>query len=189
MKDLDAINDLIDKAKSIAGSDAALARTLGVVPQRIANWRNGSAGCSLEDQALLAAAAGLDPLQELARAAVRKHEGTGKGDRLMGALGKGLLATGGALVSAGANAAVIFSSIPAPVHALEWTLAAVYTMCIMLNNGPSQSGTLRQATGPGNQYLPIRATLSALITRFGPSQTSARRIRAFHGAWSERLAP
>ena len=133
MKDLEALNDLIDKAKAIAGSDAKVARMLGVVPQRIANWRNGSAGCSLEDQALLAAAAGLDPLQELARAAVRKHEGTEKGDRLMRALGKTLLATGGVVVSAGANAATIFSSLPTPSHALEWCVALVYTMCIMLN--------------------------------------------------------
>jgi len=109
VKDLEAVNLLIDKAKAIAGSDAALARTLGVVPQRIANWRNGSAGCSLEDQALLAAAAGLDPLQELARAAVRKHEGTEKGDRLMRVLGKASRLTGAVAGFAGAAALAISS--------------------------------------------------------------------------------
>lgn len=120
MSDLQTINLLIDKAKSIVGSDAAVARALGVVPQRIANWRNGNASCSPEDQALLAAVAGLDPIAELARATVRKHEGSKKGDLLMRALGKASPAIGAVLSSVGAAILVISGWItPTPTQAAE----------------------------------------------------------------------
>lgn len=129
MEHLEALNVLIDKAKSITGSDAATARLVGVVPQRMANWRNGSATCSPEDQALIAAAAGLNAEQVALRAMVMKHEGTPKGDRLMKVLGKALLATGGALGSAGASAAAIFSTIPAPADL--WATVARGIQCIL----------------------------------------------------------
>lgn len=129
MSNLDTINLLIDRASLIAGSDAAVARAIGQLPQRVTNWRNGSASCSPEDQALIAALAGLDPLTELARAMVRKHEGTAKGDMLMKALGKPLLAIGAAIGSAGASAHQIFSTVPGAtdlVHNLVvWTQCAL----------------------------------------------------------------
>lgn len=120
MSDVQTVNLLIDKAKSIVGSDAAVARALGVVPQRIANWRNGNASCSPEDQALLAAVAGLDPVAELARATVRKHEGSKKGDLLMRALGKASRLTGAVAGSVGALVLVISGlTTPTPTRATE----------------------------------------------------------------------
>lgn len=129
MSDTKELNLLIDKARSIAGSDAALARSLGVLPQRLANWRNGSATCAPEDQALIASIAGLDPVAELARAVVRKHEGTAKGDALMKALGKASLLTGVALGSVGASAQQIFSMVPGATDLVS-TLAH-WTQCAL----------------------------------------------------------
>lgn len=128
MSQIDELNLLIEKARAIAGNDSQLAKRLGVPPQRISDWRAERRTATPEDHALLASIAGLDPVAELARAMVKKHEGTAKGDRLMRALGKALLVTGAGIGSAGANAAAIFSSMPTPSHALEWVLAGLGTM-------------------------------------------------------------
>ncbi|MBB4225601.1 hypothetical protein [Variovorax guangxiensis] len=127
---------LIDKAKEISGSDYKLAKLTGHTPQQISDWRHGRKPCPPEDQALIAGVAGLNAEQVALRALVEKHEGTAKGDRLMKVLGKALLATGGAIASAGASAAAISSTIhtvPSLATAAEW-LVGIYTMCIMLNN-------------------------------------------------------
>lgn len=137
MQHLETLNVLIDKASAIAGSDYKLAKTLGVPAQHISNWRHGQRTATPADQALMAHVAGLDPVQVLARATVEAYEGKAKGDALMKALGKALLVTGGAIGSAGASAAAIFSTIPAPSHSIEWLAASGYTMYIMLNHGSS----------------------------------------------------
>ena len=124
------LNILIDKASAIAGSDYRLAKMIGMTPQNVSNWRHGQASCSPENRALLAAVAGLDPVAELARATVEKHAGTSKGDMLMKALGKGLLATGVALASAGAAAHQISSMVPSAADLLT---RAANTMCVMSN--------------------------------------------------------
>ena len=84
------LNDLIDKASAIVGNDAKLARSLGVPPQHVSNWRHGTRTATPEDWALLASAAGLDPEEALIRATLAKHADTPKGERLTTALGKGL---------------------------------------------------------------------------------------------------
>lgn len=66
---------------------------------------------SPEDVAIVANIAGLDSVSWAMRAMVSKHEGTAKGDRLMKAVGKALLATGGVIATNGANAQVIYSTI------------------------------------------------------------------------------
>lgn len=135
MQDLQELNLLIDKAASIAGSDYALAKTLGVSRQAVSNWRHGHKGCPLEERALLASVAGLDPLAELARAMVTKHEGTKKGDMLMRALGKSLAATGAAVASAGAHASAISSMLPG-FDTVGAVLASLVTMYKPLSSLP-----------------------------------------------------
>lgn len=126
---LEELNELLTRAaKALGGNDTKLAKTLGVSPQRISNWRHGHKTCQPEDQALLASIAGMNAIEVLARATVKQHEGTAKGDLLMRALGKSLLATGGVLGSAGASAAVIFSSTPTGSTLVRWTLMTLDTM-------------------------------------------------------------
>lgn len=111
MQDLALINELIDRASKVAGSDYKLAQAIGNTRQAISNWRHGFRPVPVEDVALMASIAGLEADKWALRALVMRHEGTEKGDRLLKALGKGLLATGGALASFGASAGAIFSSI------------------------------------------------------------------------------
>jgi len=103
------LNQLLDKAKEVTGSDYATAKLLGIAPQLIYDWRALRKNPQPEDATLIAAIAGLDPVAELARTMVQKHEGTPKGDKLMQALGKSLLLTGAAIGSVSANARTIFS--------------------------------------------------------------------------------
>lgn len=107
MDRLEELNLLIDKAAAIAGSDGKLAAMLGEPRQRVSNWRHGQATPQPEDWALLAHVAGLDPVAELARATVAKHETKRKGDLLMRALGKASHLTGAAAGFAGAVALAI----------------------------------------------------------------------------------
>lgn len=131
MQDLSELNLLIDKAKQIAGSDDNVASAIGIQRQVLSDWRHGRKNPQPEDYALLAAVAQLDPVAEMARAAVKAHEGKPKGDALMKALGKALLATGAVIGSAGASAAAISSQTLTAGHLGEWLLAVLYTMSVM----------------------------------------------------------
>jgi|SRR5450830_1586367 len=123
---------LIDKAVSIAGSQAKLARMLDMPGQHITNWLSGQRTCTPEDRARLAGMCGLDANQELIRSIIEKHEGTKKGDDLRHFLGKSLLAIGAAVASSGASAAAIFSTTQG-LPALDALLMLLSTMYIMSN--------------------------------------------------------
>jgi len=109
MKHVETLNELIDAAKAIAGSDYQLAKMLGVPRGHVSAWRHGKRTATPEDQALIAGIAGLDAAAWLARATCAKHEGTAKGERLLEVLGKASLVTIATVVSSGANAAQLFS--------------------------------------------------------------------------------
>ena len=103
------VPELIERALAVAGSQAELARLLKVAPPNITVWKKEEKPCPPEDQARIAAIAGIDPIQTLVRAHIEKHEGTEKGDQLARVLGKFLVATGAAVATSGASAAAIFS--------------------------------------------------------------------------------
>lgn len=90
-KDGDAMQErlraLLDAAQQKAGSDYKVAQLLGVPRQNVSDWRNGRRTCTPEDQALLAAIAGMDPEETLVRAVLEKHANTPKGEKLLSALG------------------------------------------------------------------------------------------------------
>lgn len=125
---LQELNKLIDEAKARAGNDTKLAKMLNTTSSRVSDWRHGRKTCQPEDQAVLASIAGMNAIEVLARATVQQHEGTPKGDLLMRALGKTLLATGGVLGTAGASAAEIFSLTTAPGQMADWIRLALDTM-------------------------------------------------------------
>ena len=113
------LEELIDRASKAIGSDSALARELEVGRSKVSDWRAGRATCSPEDQALMAALAGLEARDWGARAMIAKHAGTSKGAKLEAALKKAFVATGAALASCGAIAGEVRSLL--------------HTMYIMLN--------------------------------------------------------
>lgn len=120
---------LIDAAKAKMQSDRQVAIAMGIPSQVVADWKAGRRNPQPEDIALLASIAGLEADKWALRALIEKHEGTAKGDLLIKALGKGLLATGAAIASAGAHATSIFGSTAPDV--LGTVLAACSTMYIM----------------------------------------------------------
>ncbi|MBD7959326.1 YdaS family helix-turn-helix protein [Comamonas avium] len=79
---------LIAKAAEKQGSQAALARELGVHRAQITNWKNGNDKCQPADLAAIAYLAGYSALNVLAAATLKEHEGTQKGSVLNEALGK-----------------------------------------------------------------------------------------------------
>lgn len=104
------IPELIDRALQKTGTVSALGKALGIPPSMVSMWKSGAKPCPPEDQARLAAIAGLDPIQTLVRAHIERHEGTEKGDQLARVLGKFLVATGGVIASAGVSAQEIYSA-------------------------------------------------------------------------------
>lgn len=99
MQQTETLKTLIDKAAAIVGSEAKLARALGVPAQHVSNWKAGSRTCMPEDRARIAGFAHEDALQELVRATLEKTEGTLRGEQLRKVLGKWLRQTGEALHS------------------------------------------------------------------------------------------
>ena len=97
----DYLDQLIEKASSVAGSDYKLAKELEVNRATISQWRSGKRTCPPEEVALMAKIAGMDPEAWASRALVAKHAGTPKGEKLAVALGKAVLATGVALATVG----------------------------------------------------------------------------------------
>lgn len=119
----DYLDQLIDKASAKAGSDYALAKMLGVSRSAVSDWRHSRKTCPVGDVALMADLAGLEAEKWVARALVAQYEGTPKGDKLYRVLGKALAATGAVLVSSGASATVIFSTVE--------TWGAYFIRCIL----------------------------------------------------------
>jgi hypothetical protein len=105
------LDELINRASKVAGSDAALARHLEQGRQAISNWRSGRTPCPPGDIALMAALAGLDAEAWNARAVISQYEGTTKGAKLEAALKKALLATGAVLLSGSVHAAVAIDNV------------------------------------------------------------------------------
>lgn len=91
------LNELIAKAAAVVGSEAKLARAMGIAQPNISLWKSGMRTCTPEDRARLAGFAREDAVQELVRATLEKTEGTLRGEQLRKLLGKWLHQTTGAL--------------------------------------------------------------------------------------------
>lgn len=105
------LDQLIEQASKAAGSDYKLAQMLEQPRSAVSMWKAGTRHCPVGDQVLMAELAGLQTTEWLARAVVSQYEGTSKGDKLFRALGKALAVTGAVLVSSGASATGIFSTV------------------------------------------------------------------------------
>lgn len=120
---------LIEGASDIAGSDYKLAKMMGIPRQHLSDYKHGKRNAQPEDIAILASLQGLDGSAWALRAMVEKHEGTAKGDRLMKAVGKALLATGAMIGGAGANAMVIYSATSETVaKPIEYFIRCIHSL-------------------------------------------------------------
>lgn len=84
---------LIDAAVKVCGSQAEVARQMGVPRVSITQWKNGTRPLSPEDAALLADLANMDARQAVVDAVIERNAGTPKGRVLLDILGKALAAS------------------------------------------------------------------------------------------------
>ena len=128
--------ELIERAKSISGSYASVARALGIDRQRLNSIKNGTGTAnklSPEEVALIADLLSKDPADALIRATLEKHKGTEKGARLEAALGKSRRAIGEAAswllsVLAGASLVATLGGLPTAAKAGTANRADVSTV-------------------------------------------------------------
>lgn len=82
--------ELLDSVKQVTGSDGKTARTLGIAPNVISEWRRGKRSCTIETRIKLAALAGIDPRDVLEPYIEETLKGTPWLEAGMRAMGKAL---------------------------------------------------------------------------------------------------
>ncbi len=112
------VKTLIDKAVINVGSEAKLARALGIPQTHVTMWKSGVRTCTPPDRARLAGFAGEDATQELVRATIEQSTGTRK-EQLEKVLGKLSRQTGAALhtVGLGLGSLIFGLMLPTDAHA------------------------------------------------------------------------
>lgn len=105
---------LIEEASMRAGNDNRLARMVEATRANVSQWRHGKRSCPIEAQILMAAIAERDIQREIAEAVIEQNANTPRGEKLISALGKGLMtASGAALITASVSDVSASSSIVA----------------------------------------------------------------------------
>lgn len=102
---------LIDKASKVCGSDAALARRMGIYPADVSNLRAGKRPLSPELAAEIADVAGEDARQAVIDAIIERNAAGRKGALLKEILGKA--------IAAGVAAMLVFSYNKDSISATE----------------------------------------------------------------------
>lgn len=126
---------LIGKAAELAGSEAKLARAMGIPQSHVTNWKAGTRTCTPEDRARLAGFAREDALQELVRATLEKTAGTLRGEQLRQILGKSLpQIIAGVVFALLVGVSMTSGSFDAGAQVAFFALGLYSTICIMLTN-------------------------------------------------------
>ncbi|MCY1168679.1 hypothetical protein D9M73_86820 [compost metagenome] len=138
MQAQEQLNALIDKAAHVVGSEAKLAKAMGIPQSHISNWKAGDRTCTPEDRARLAGFAQEDALQELVRAVLEKTAGTLRGDQLRKVLGKSLpQIIVGAVIALLLGTSLNFGNVDAGALVAFFAILIYSTMYIMLNKNLS----------------------------------------------------
>lgn len=112
------VKTLIEKAVVNVGSEAKLARALGIPQTHVTMWKSGVRTCTPPDRARLAGFAGEDATQELVRATIEQSTGTRR-EQLEKVLGKLLRPTGAVAhtVALGLGSLIFGLMAPSSAHA------------------------------------------------------------------------
>ncbi len=112
------VKTLIDKAAANMGSEAKLARALGIPQTHVTMWKSGVRTCTPPDRARLAGFAGEDATQELVRATIEQSTGTRR-EQLEKVLGKLSRQTGAVAhtVAVSLGSVIFGSMLPTNAHA------------------------------------------------------------------------
>jgi len=82
---------LINESAARAGSPAKLAPTIGYTRHDVSAWIHGGRPCPIEAQALMATVVGRDVDEVIRAALIERNANTPRGEKLISALGKGLM--------------------------------------------------------------------------------------------------
>lgn len=160
---------LIDKASKVCGSDAELARRIGVYPPDISNLRAGKRELSPEMAALIADVAGLDPQQAVIDAVIERNKTGQKAEQIRQILGKAT-AAGAAAMLLFFYGAPLFSAmgIEAPeltvLYIVLCALRAVLTRCV----GGAACSLKSKGQGLRRRTHPVPSLRSGLRLPCGP---------------------
>jgi hypothetical protein len=98
------VHALIDAATEICGNAYKLSKHIGYSRNEVSGWRLDKRACPLEAQVFMAQIVGLDVDQVIHDALIEKHADTPRGEKLLTALGKGLMSAGAvALITVSAS--------------------------------------------------------------------------------------
>lgn len=111
--------DLINAASVRAGNDSKLAALIEATPSRIHDWKERGKPCPVEYQALMAEVADRDPREEIVQALIERNANTPRGEKLVSALGKGLMASTGAIPFMLSANDALASNIPVGIELLR----------------------------------------------------------------------
>ena len=89
------LHTLIDAATAACGSAYKLSKHIGYSRNEVSGWRLDKRACPLEAQVFMAQIVGLDVDAVIHHALIEKHADTPRGEKLVSALRKGLMAAGG----------------------------------------------------------------------------------------------
>lgn len=103
---------LIEEAAKVAGSESKLAAMVEETRQNLSGWKHGKRACPVEAQILMAAIAKQDIDQVMKEALIERNAGTTRGEKLVSALGKGLITIGVATVFLLCGNDVLASKLP-----------------------------------------------------------------------------
>lgn len=108
--------DLINASAAKVGNPSKLGPIIGYTRHDVSAWIHGGRPCPIEAQALMAEVAGRDVDEVIREALIEKNANTPRGEKLLSALGKGLMSAGAvALITASASDV----SASSPIVAVE----------------------------------------------------------------------
>lgn len=116
------LHDLIDAAAAACGSAYKLAQRIGYTRMEVSGWRNDKRACPLEAQVFMAQVVGEDVDKVIHEALIEKHADTPRGEKLVTALGKGLMAAGALSTTLLLGNDALASSVPLGMHLLRCIL-------------------------------------------------------------------
>lgn len=122
LQDASRVMGLIDAASARVGSAYKLAKVIGYTNAEVSMWRLGRRSCPIEAQVLMAPVAGLDVDAVIREALIERNANTPRGEKLISALGKGLMAAGVLIVSTAFDNDALASSVPVALHLLRCIL-------------------------------------------------------------------
>lgn len=113
------LHALIDEAAKRCGSAFKLSKHIGYSRNEVSGWRNDKRACPLEAQVFMAQIVGADVDQTIHAALIEKHADTPRGEKLVTALGKGLMTAGVLTASIACGNDALASNLPWGVDLLR----------------------------------------------------------------------